>query len=343
MACKHRIVAVTLLLILLSAARVAAQEPTPAEQAQKIRSTVGVIVTELALATAMDAEQVDGLRRKLAEIYHQLDELAVRLESMPEPPGAAEQDEPEQEEVYNPGPWEPCANVSGKLFPSTAQFRGWSMDANLAVTLGDGGEIILRIENSYYLAEWEIYDGYHSYGQASVSATQAGEVLVNVTDANGRHEYRIESGGTGPVYTRSHVSPTGGPPEPAPEPASSQPGASVTPEDQPAGDADWYSQYLDMVRSGQLESSPAMMWFIHQAQTHSYETDALRSLGEALNRMGGGAGSEEPLGTMAYYKGEERIELPVPDPRSRTSEFISLVNRAYLLTQDGAEYSIEMN
>jgi hypothetical protein len=75
-----------------------------------------------------------------------------------------------------------------------------------------------------------------------------------------------------------------------------------------------------------------MNWFINQTRTRSYESDALRDLGEAVLSLSGQPKYDEPLGIMAYYVNDERKEMHIPDPRSYPEGFLHVVNKMYILT-----------
>lgn len=325
-------------------------EVSPADELYRIQLELEQVITGLALSESLEGTEVDQLRRELARLYHDLEQLANALGETP--PQAATP-------PPNPAEWQAYSAASKQVFPAEVEFSGWSQDSNLGVEMGGYGQILLRIENSYYLAEWNIQGGYSGQGTASVSANVEGDVLLRVEDSQGSREFKLEDGGLGTAFMRILED---GEPEAVAETQlpvveSTTEGDAVedgqsNAEADPVADAvldtvaeingEWYTPYLDLVREGHLESSDAMAWFITQAQVHTYETDALRDLGEALNRMGGGAGTQSAIGEFVYYLAGERQTIEIPDPRTDPLGFSHLVSKAYILNLEGKLFSVEM-
>lgn len=325
-------------------------EVSPADELYRIQLELEQVITGLALEDSLDTIAVDKLRRELARLYHDLEQLANALGTTP--PQAATP-------PPNPADWQAYSAASKQVFPADVEFSGWSQDSNLGVEMGGFGQILLRIENSYYLAEWKIQGGYSGQGTATVSANSEGDVLLRVEDSQGTREFKLSDGGLGTAFMRILED---GEPETLPETqlpvvesttegetvedgqgnAEADPVADAVVDPVAEIDGEWYTPYLDLVREGQLESSEAMAWFITQANVHTYETDALRDLGEALNRMGGGMGTQSAIGEFVYYLESERQTLDIPDPRTNPLGFAHIINKAFILNLEDKLFSVEM-
>ena len=301
----------------------AAAADTPAEEVAEIMAGVEGLVTQLAMSEELSGAEVEALRVSLATLYGQLETLSGMLEELPVGP------------PLDLTEWRPYPGAVSVITPEDAEFTGWNIDSGIDLGWGDYGEVVLDIENSAYRANWTIPNAYEGEVKASVQAGPDGNVLLTITDSKGEREFRIENGGIGPIMTRTPEA------EDAADADSQDSADAMTaepldepePESQPAAaDPEWAAEYRTAVAAGQLESAPTMDWFINQTRTRSYESDALRDLGDAVLGLSGQPKWNEPLGIMAYYVNDQRKEMHIPDPRTYPEGFSHVINKMYILT-----------
>lgn len=307
----------------------AASTADPAAEVAQIMAGVEGLVTQLATAQDLNAQEVEALRKSLATVYSQLEDLSGVLANMQVTPPA------------DPSQWQPYADASVKLEPPDAKFSGWNVDSGIDLGWGQYGEVTLDIQNSAYRAQWTIENAYHGEVKANVVASPDGNVVLTIKDTQGTREFRIENGGVGPISMRL---PEAGAPDET-EDGGNAAGTETTPEvkEEAQEEPAWTAQYRAAVAAGQMENAPTMDWFIKQTMTRDYETDALRDLGDAVMSLSGQPMWDKPLGTMAYYVNDERKEMQIPDPRSYPEGFTHVINKMYILTLSEQVYSVEIN
>ncbi|MCB1216499.1 hypothetical protein KDL44_03860 [bacterium] len=97
--------------------------------------------------------------------------------------------------------WQPYLDFKLDAQPQDASYNGWVEKSSIDILWGEPGQMILKITNGYS-ATWTFDDAYTGSPSVNVSTRQQGEIVVQVRDDEGLHEYSIRNGGLGPVFMR---------------------------------------------------------------------------------------------------------------------------------------------
>jgi len=313
-----------------------------ASDIQSVMNQIEVIVTKLALDETLDAKETDNLRKQLAAIYRDLEQIRDQLPvsaggsggASPNPgnlPGGG---------TANSGVWQSYSDATLDMTPAQASFSGWQSGYNIQSGFSnEAGTLRVTIDNVKYRATWNIRNAYTGNVKTSTTAEKNGDVTIVVNDDEGQHRFLIRNGGTGPLFLSAgtaggkQVSPVDGTPD-KPTGPSKPSGAPI--------EGKWYQAYRDLVAARQLDYSEAMEWFIDQANRYDYVNDALRDLGQKCKSIEG-LGAIEQIGVMSYYSAGQPKKLSIPDPRVSPASFVMVVNKAYILQNAGEWYKIEVS
>jgi len=227
--------------------------------------------------------------------------------------------------------------ASMRVSPRDAQWKGWREGSSIELAYGDYGDVTLTINSGYYTAVWTIRDAYSGQVDTEITSQQGGDVLLTVNDDDGQHQFRLDSGGLGGINIRGregyeappgHYSTT--------KTVSPAPGSG----NEPGGL--WYDAYLELVDAAQIGQSREMDWFIAQTDSGNYVNTELRKLGQRLIQPES-TNMRDTIGVMSYVSGSERKKMAIPNPRMSPASFITLISKAYNMTQDGKSYSFTLD
>jgi hypothetical protein len=328
-----------------------AQESRDADRSEleRILSDLHDVITNLATEGSMSAEQVYYYQRELASIYGDLDALSLRLDSADYGTRRDHGNYDDQGNHYGwgndePGlppaadTWQSYDDASLDVSPRSAQWNGWGERSSIDLKYGDYGELRLIINSGYYTADWTIRDAYNGKVDTKVTTQEGGGVLLTVNDDDGQHQFKLDSGGLGDIAIRGREGyrPSTHAPGPPPKTVSPAPGTG----DEQSGQ--WYDAYVELVDAGQLGQSRAMDGFSGQTDSGKYVNAVLRKLGERLEQPVS-ANMRDTIGVMSYFSGNERKKMAIPNPRMSPASFITLISKAYNMTQDGKSYSFALD
>lgn len=350
------------------------------ERLQAALDKIESLVTKLALNESLDEQETDALRSDLASVYRELEALKTEISTPPAPaaPPATQQPAPpagiatpaapaeaesaadpatppttetapapptQQQPVAPEKQWLTYPKAKAVIAPADAKFEGWGEAADINFRWGGYGQIIVEIANDNYKAQWTVDDAYHGSVNVSTQSQPTGDILIQVDDSLGQHEFLLHNGGLGPFMHRvTREADASAPAEPAAEvteTAAVQASAPQTPAAPKAPAGVWYQAYREQVAAGSLAGSEALEWFISQYETGDYESDSLALLCERLRSL-------EPevqtaLGKLAYtFDGQPR-SIEIPDPRTSPVSFVQIMNRILGFTRGGEQYSIELS
>jgi hypothetical protein len=353
---------------------------TVEEHLQEVLHKIEALVTKLALDDSLDAQETDTLRSDLADVYRELAELKDQVAPPPAPaesespatetPTAAEATategqpatEPDAATATMPAPeaapgaaaaapvasapaagpeWRMFAKAKAVISPPEAAFSGWQDTADIDFRWGEYGQIILVVANDGYSAQWTIDDAYHGNVNVSTQSQPTGDIIVQIDDDMGQHQFMLNNGGLGPLlYRQTRVA---APPADAPQPPvlASAPQPAPAPAPSPALAGVWYRTYREQIASGNLAGSEALEWFISQYDSGPYDSPELERLGNSLRGLSGDA--RDSLGTVNYAVEGQARNVAIPDPRINPVSFIQLMNKIYGMQMAGQEYSIDLN
>ena len=97
--------------------------------------------------------------------------------------------------------WVPYLDFTRTVEPEGAGYNGWVEQSSIDILWGDPGQMIITVTNGY-TATWKINNAYTGSPSVTVTTRQQGEMIVQVRDDNGLHEYSIRNGGIGPIFMR---------------------------------------------------------------------------------------------------------------------------------------------
>lgn len=190
-----RVAAVVVLLLLLPGAPAGAAGDWLLE-VEEIREQVGGLLAELSYSDGLSSQEVAELRGELGRIHSRLDALADRL--------AREQGLPESD---RPGGWLAYEDVVISAEPPDAEFTVWRPNVQLSLEFGAYGELQVAVAKNGYSSTCRILDAYSGDVSASLESRLNGEIVVDIEDELGSHEFLIENGGLGPVFVRGRGDP----------------------------------------------------------------------------------------------------------------------------------------
>jgi hypothetical protein len=295
--------AATMIMWLVVAPAVSAPN-TVEEEVERLRDELNAVIIDLSVTSYLDRNGIDAIQTELSRIFRDLDALADRVGPDPYP-----------WDTPHPGDWSEYPNVDILPDPWNARFTGWNAKAKVSLEWGDYGEVIVAVIKNGYKSKCHIYNGYTGNVNASLETHGSGDITVFVQDDLGSHEFRVASGGLGPVFIRGRDD-------------SLAPGKAISPLTPLHHDGAWFEAYYDLVDAGHISPSPSMDWLIGQFIADEYWPLELRMLGEKLDRIGTHPWNE-PIGWMEYESPGGIREMAIPDPRADPGEFVHFAQRLH--------------
>ena len=279
------------------------------------------VITQLSYEDNLSRSETDDLRRKLAGLYRDLEDIR----------GGVVAGYPD----YNGGDrtdvWTRFGEAKVRLNPATSRFTGWKTGNSIRVSYGDAGLLYLTVANGPYTARWTLNNAYSGTAHTTVKADTNGDIHLSVTDSRGTHNFLVKDGGLGPIYSRGWT----------------YPGASYPRQDSPSVPDGrtagvWYRTYLNQVRDRMMRESAPMTWLIEQYQDNSFVNSNVRNFGVVLGQLEGTPLSTTPIGTLRYQQAGRSYKLDIPDPRRSPADFAAVAKVLYDLDKDNAWYEFDL-
>jgi hypothetical protein len=285
------------------------------------------VITQLSYEDNLSRKQTDDLRRQLAGLYRDLEN--IRGDGVVA--GYPDYDDNDGRADV----WTRFGSATLRLNPSTARFSGWKTGNTIRTSYGNGGLIYITIANVAYTARWTLTNAYSGTVNTTVKAESTGDVRLNVTDGNGTHYFLIKDGGLGPIYARGLGN------------SGSAQGGGSYPRNPPGGGnysatGVWHKNYRSDVTNRVLRESFPMTWLIQQYQDNSFVNSKVRNFGVVLGDLEGTPLSYSPIGKLLYQQGGRTYELDIPDPRRTPAEFAGVAKVLYDLHEAGSYYDFEL-
>ncbi len=198
--------------LLLQLARQAVRDNVEEDAADEIPAGQAP-VTPVPLPEAVPLPDAEPVPQAEPQAEAQPPASDVDPEQQAQPPATAEepaqqvQPEPDQAEMGTTPPertfdkWEPFLDFGLEVDPAGSQYSGWVEGSSIDIVWGDPGQMIVTVKNGY-TASWTLNNAYAGSPKVNVSTRQQGEIIVQVRDDDGIHEYSLRNGGLGPVFMR---------------------------------------------------------------------------------------------------------------------------------------------